>query len=313
MNPFSPRLMLAVLFMGATAFSKTYSTHFDGTENPLSEGGAWSHAGLDWRQARKVEGVAYGTQTGSGGYDDSYAHLSGFGPDQSAWGVIERTPGSSGFHEVEIHLRWSDEAHGARGYECLISYDGSYAQIVRWNGPFGDFTYIGSAASPPFPRSGDTLKASITGNLIVVRYNGAEIMRATDDTYAAGDPGIGFYIQSDDDNSAMGFTSFSATDENGVTGQAGSMGDNAQFGLLQNYPNPFNPETTITYTLPFPAPVSLIVFDMLGREAAPLVNETQMTGNHAVRFDGSSLTGGMYACRLTAGSYTRTRRMVLVK
>jgi hypothetical protein len=313
MNSFPARLTLAVLFTVTTAISKTYTTRFEGTENPLSEGGAWLHAGLDWKPVRKVDGVAYGTQTGSGGYDDSYAHLSGFGPDQSAWGVIRRTPGSSGFHEVEIHLRWSDGAHSARGYECLLSYDGSYAQIVRWNGPFGDFTYIGSAAKAPVPKTGDTLRASITGNLIVVLYNGAEIMRATDNTYAAGDPGMGFFIQSNDDNSAMGFTSYTATDETASSGHTDRTENTGPFGLLHNYPNPFNPETTITYSLPFQSPVTLIVYDMIGREVAPLVDERQMRGSHSVRFDGSSLSGGMYAYRLTAGTYASPQRMVLLK
>jgi hypothetical protein len=73
------------------------------------------------------------------------------------------------------------------------------------------------------------------------------------------DPGIGFYIQSNNDNSAP-------------------------FGPLQNYPNPFNPETTITYMLPFPGPVTLILYDMLGREAAiwwidPLTGARTRIGN----------------------------------
>src|SRR5262245_9498429 len=66
---------------GAAGGGKSYSTEFDGIENPLSEGGVWSHVGLDWRNVEKSGGIAYGTQTGTGGYDDSYAVLSGFPPD----------------------------------------------------------------------------------------------------------------------------------------------------------------------------------------------------------------------------------------
>jgi hypothetical protein len=313
MKPFIARFLSAAIFLQAAGFSKNYTTHFDGTEDPLSEGGAWSHTGLDWKEVRKVDGVAYGTQTGNGGYDDSYAHISGFKPDQTAWGVIQRTPGSRGIHEVEIHLRWSDSAHSAKGYECLLSYDGSYAQIVRWNGPFGDFTYIGWASSAPVPRTGDTLKAAITGNLITVFYNRKEIMHATDDTYGTGDPGIGFFIQSEGVNSDMGFTSFGATDETGISAEGRTMDFIAPCGLLQNYPNPFNAATTILYTIPFPDFVTLKVYDMLGRESVSLVNDSQTAGNHAVRFDGSSLAGGMYECRLTAGNFRKTRRMLLLK
>src|SRR5689334_4505870 len=91
---------------GAT--TNHYETDFDGDEAPLSEGGAWSHAGQDWRTAVKTGGYAFGTQTGTGGYDDSYALLSGFSPDQTASGVIHLVPtiDPSCTHEVEILLRW---------------------------------------------------------------------------------------------------------------------------------------------------------------------------------------------------------------
>jgi len=73
-----------------------YSTDFDGTESPISEGGAWSHVGLDWTLVDTAGGIAYGTQTGTNGYDDSYAHLSGFPPDHSASAVIYRSPSLDG-------------------------------------------------------------------------------------------------------------------------------------------------------------------------------------------------------------------------
>jgi hypothetical protein len=312
-NSIIPRLPVAVFLLCAAGFSKTYTTQFDGTENPLSEGGAWSHAGQDWRLVRKADGVAYGTQTGMGGYDDSYAHLSGFGPDQTAWGVIQRTPGGSGIHEVEIHLRWSDSAHSAKGYECLLSYDGSYAQIVRWNGPFGDFTYIGWAASAPVPRSGDTLKASIAGNLITVYYNHAEIMRATDSTYGAGDPGIGFYIQSGDANSDMGFTSFTATDESGTAAETRPTDTSPAYDLPPNYPNPFNGGTTIRYTLLKRSRVRLTVLDLQGREISSLFEGEKEAGTHEIRYDAGRLASGVYFCRLEADDFIRIRKFTLLR
>src|SRR5262249_11341752 len=59
-----------------------YMTHFDTIEQPISEGDVWSHVGLDWTRVETSGGIAYGTQTGTGGYDDSYAHLCGYPPDQ---------------------------------------------------------------------------------------------------------------------------------------------------------------------------------------------------------------------------------------
>ncbi|MBN1559136.1 T9SS type A sorting domain-containing protein [candidate division KSB1 bacterium] len=84
--------------------------------------------------------------------------------------------------------------------------------------------------------------------------------------------------------------------------------------LLMNYPNPFNPSTTISYTIPVAAPVTLQVYNMRGECVAELVDEVQNCGVYAVPFDGRELAGGIYLCRLTAGDATiATTKMVLLK
>lgn len=87
------------------------------------------------------------------------------------------------------------------------------------------------------------------------------------------------------------------------------------YALAQNYPNPFNPATTIHFQLPKSEHVTLRVFDVLGREVAALLdNMSFAAGEHAVRFDASGLTSGVYLYRLEAGaSFVQTRRMMLVK
>jgi endo-1,4-beta-xylanase len=94
----------------------------------------------------------------------------------------------------------------------------------------------------------------------------------------------------------------------------------AEFALGQNYPNPFNPTTVIEYAVggisgqqSVVSNVRLTIHDLLGREVATLVNEKKPAGNYAVRFDASGLACGVYLCRLTAGLYVETRRMVLIK
>jgi hypothetical protein len=83
--------------------------------------------------------------------------------------------------------------------------------------------------------------------------------------------------------------------------------------LSQNYPNPFNPTTVISYALPKAGNVKLVVYDLLGREVKTLVNEFKTAGNYNVTFDGSSFASGLYIYRITSGSFTDVKKMILVK
>lgn len=89
-----------------------------------------------------------------------------------------------------------------------------------------------------------------------------------------------------------------------------------KFLLKQNYPNPFNPTTKIVYQIPETenhSHVSLKVFDVLGREVAVLVNEQKSAGNYSISFDGSNLSSGIYFYKLQVGSFSETRKMLLIK
>ncbi len=87
-----------------------------------------------------------------------------------------------------------------------------------------------------------------------------------------------------------------------------------EFALHQNYPNPFNPATKILFDLPQDSRVSLVVYDLLGREVKLLVkNESKVAGKYTYDFNGSSLSSGVYFYRLETEGFTNTRRMMLVK
>jgi hypothetical protein len=85
------------------------------------------------------------------------------------------------------------------------------------------------------------------------------------------------------------------------------------FVLLQNYPNPFNPTTTIGYQLPVVSHVVLQIYDILGREVATLVDERKSPGSYEVKFDGSRFASGVYFCRMVAGNYVSTRKLLMLK
>jgi hypothetical protein len=86
-----------------------------------------------------------------------------------------------------------------------------------------------------------------------------------------------------------------------------------KYMLSQNYPNPFNPSTTIEFSLPNQAMVTLKVYDVLGSEVAALVNEVMPVGNHRVTFNGADLTSGVYFYKLNNGQQVLTNKMMLVK
>ena len=85
------------------------------------------------------------------------------------------------------------------------------------------------------------------------------------------------------------------------------------FKLYQNYPNPFNPRTVVSFSLPVVSDVVLKVYDIQGREVETLVNERLNAGTYESTFDASRLPSGVYFYKLTAGDFTETRKMMLLK
>jgi photosystem II stability/assembly factor-like uncharacterized protein len=85
------------------------------------------------------------------------------------------------------------------------------------------------------------------------------------------------------------------------------------FILSQNYPNPFNPSTTIRYSIPTSEFVTIKVYDVLGNEIATLVNEDKPAGSYEVNFNAAKLSSGIYFYSLQAGSFTQTKKLILIK
>ncbi|MBK7380942.1 MAG: T9SS type A sorting domain-containing protein [Ignavibacteriales bacterium] len=86
-----------------------------------------------------------------------------------------------------------------------------------------------------------------------------------------------------------------------------------EFSLEQNYPNPFNPTTLITFGLQEKSIVNLKVFNLIGEEVALLLNEEKAAGVHTLTFNSESLPSGVYFYKLQAGSFTQTKKMILLR
>ena len=89
------------------------------------------------------------------------------------------------------------------------------------------------------------------------------------------------------------------------------------FELYQNYPNPFNPKTKIKFNIPNvsreSSVVSVVIYDILGREMATLVNEKLQPGTYEVEWDAGNYSSGVYFYKLIATEYTETKKMILMK
>lgn len=85
------------------------------------------------------------------------------------------------------------------------------------------------------------------------------------------------------------------------------------FSLGQPYPNPFNPVATIHFELPMDHPVSLNVYDLLGRKVSELVDSELTAGYHTIHWNAVNTASGVYFVKMTAGDFTQTQKVVLLK
>jgi hypothetical protein len=86
-----------------------------------------------------------------------------------------------------------------------------------------------------------------------------------------------------------------------------------EFSLSQNYPNPFNPSTVISFTLPSRSFVTLTIYDVMGRAVAAVLSEELPPGTHACQWNASGFASGVYFYRLHSGTFTETKRLILLR
>jgi hypothetical protein len=195
---------------------RSYSTHFELDENPISEDGKWSNGrkdGIDWYNVITKNGVAYGDVT-KGDYTDPTALLKGeWGKNQKVKArVFSRNQTAKYCQEVEIRLRSTLSPHRCTGYEVFwrcLKTDKAYVQIVRWNGKLGDWTSLKKHSGAQYGvKDGDVVEATIVGNVIKGFINGVEVISVTDNTFGEGNPGMGFNYGVGETNGDFGFTHY---------------------------------------------------------------------------------------------------------
>lgn len=161
--------------------------------------------GLDWTDPTTSLNTGYGTQSTVSPVDDDSVglNIAAFPPNQYQRATIYKDPTLTGnTYEVELFFRGAMSANSITGYEVNLSYDGSYSEIVRWNGGLNQFTYVSQRFGVPTPVTGDVLEAQIVGTFMTVwlTHNGSKQMINDIDVtviggtvYTTGKVGVAFW------------------------------------------------------------------------------------------------------------------------
>jgi len=252
-----------------------------------------------------------------GGWDSQWGYGS-----PTVWGMARFTPTADGYlNRIEF---WTNDAASV---DVFVYDDFGSAPTNLLTSELGKtFNEAGyhsvSLTSPPQVTSGDDVYA---------------VVRISNNSY-------GFPLVTDNSGpTPSGYTYMSSTGSSGTwTDMGASYGNDVairirtvpslsvgiedddenslpyRYNLGNNYPNPFNPTTTIEYSLEQRSHVTISVFNVIGQEVSTLTSQVQSAGPHTTGWDGTDYTGrpvasGMYFYRMTAGDFTQTRKMLLLK
>ncbi|MFH0736661.1 MAG: M28 family peptidase [bacterium] len=175
---------------------------------------------------------------------------------------------------------------------------------TNWGGLTGKYTKPGGGGFQPVNRpvyNGEQLEW-VEESIDLSYYLGQDILIQFVLKSDANNQKDGFYV---DDLFIKSYEKFTSVEDNSIN----IIG----FKLNQNYPNPFNGQTIISFNLPVEGITSLVVYDILGKQVASIVNDRLNSGNHSYNFNASNLSSGVYFYTLITEGYTSTRKLVLLK
>lgn len=194
---------------------------------------------------------------------------------------------------------WERFGQGTEGKEVRsIAFSQSTAYVGTWGDGVLEYNPAGepNETAAKSANDGTWEQYALAGSQVP-----AVLVQPEEETVMMGTDGEGLYLGEGSDVTVV----FSVTTETDELPTA--------YALAQNYPNPFNPQTTIEFTLPQANQVRLVVYDLLGRQVAVLVDGPLTAGNHRVLFDASPFASGMYLYRLEMPNQALVKKMVLVK
>ncbi len=215
---------------------------------------------------------------------------------------------------------------GSIEYSLLAKFNGAFAVSSGYNDLFTDENK--TDANSDYHINGVEIFTTTSEGAKIFEYGSAYDSSTALGTLSGGTVGVEysgedfkavvlsfplFYMQRQEASQLLNYV---VTQKFGLTTDVEGKSDEeipTEFLLSQNYPNPFNPSTTVQYAIPVNEKVTIKVFDILGREVTTLVNEVKSAGTYSVKFDASNLSSGIYFYTINAGSFTATKKLMLLK
>ncbi|MCK9408443.1 MAG: T9SS type A sorting domain-containing protein [Bacteroidetes bacterium] len=215
--------------------------------------------------------------------------------------IIAAAKGSSG-KIVNIPISIPQNLSGLRSAEMNVEFNSSHLKIrsVTTTTLTKDFTLASNMQNGSISIAMASGEAVLHGGQILMLE--AEVLQSSDDI-----------LLTVKNISLNDIRILKVTSAGGVSSEIPTT-----YALQQNYPNPFNPTTTIEYQLPADGFVNLKIYDVSGREVMTLVSEQQDAGTHRMMWNGTDNSGrkiasGVYFCRLSVGTFTQIKKMVMIK
>ena len=206
-----------------------------------------------------------------------------------------------------------------------VSYD-----TYTVEGHSGGYVLMAKAAVPPAPRNwvalGEPVELAVTNSAAAFNVTAVYRISSPGQPFLSDEAKVGFYSYLNGQwtylaGSGRDGRIHVTLDKGGILGlfyDPDRVVIPTDFFLEQNFPNPFNPSTTIRYEVPNRTPVSIRVYNLLGQQIRTLYEGIKDAGRYEVRWDGRDMSGkpvasGLYLYRLEAGSFVRTKKMLLIK